>query len=249
MSDDPFQDLCRAVAEARDAASADWRNRTWLLNNIIEPIPPQKVALEDERARRLQGYTELGKRAVAAAVRSRLVTFSEAQAAVGPLLAALGNLVYWDYGLKGQASGKDLEELRRNVAIEDERVLDRVAELLVAVQNALRPVEALAAVVVGPRPPEGKEVTEEPADAGTAECPWEGGDDWDALDPLVKRLLVFMSGKKKTTVEELCLHVWGDEGVTTNMIDVAKSRANRFLLKRRHPQRLSREGAVVRWKT
>jgi hypothetical protein len=68
---------------------------------------------------------------------------------------------------------------------------------------------------------------------------WEG-DDWDALEPMVRRLLMNMVGKDKADLRELCPVVWGKDyaDVSESARETATSKANRFLLKRGGPHTL-----------
>lgn len=61
------------------------------------------------------------------------------------------------------------------------------------------------------------------------------GDDWDALQPRVKRLLRYMRNRERAEVnEDLCEQVWckAPEKVTSNAISKTLHDANQFLLKR-----------------
>jgi hypothetical protein len=65
---------------------------------------------------------------------------------------------------------------------------------------------------------------------------WEG-DDWDALDPKARQLLLHMRGRKDADLRVLCPQVWGKEyltdgGVTEAARETATSKANKFLRKR-----------------
>jgi hypothetical protein len=64
-------------------------------------------------------------------------------------------------------------------------------------------------------------------------APWEG-DDWDALEPLVRRLLTYMHGREKADLRDLCPVVWGKDyaDVSDPARETATSKANRFLSKR-----------------
>jgi hypothetical protein len=89
-------------------------------------------------------------------------------------------------------------------------------------------------------------------DAQSAAVPWEG-DDWDDLEPLVKRLLTYMHGRERGVLEDLCRRVWGkdrgDRGVTESALSTALSKANAFLRVRESRRVLEkpRGEAFVRW--
>jgi hypothetical protein len=81
---------------------------------------------------------------------------------------------------------------------------------------------------------------------------WEG-DDWEELDPQVRRLLLYMHGREDADLRELCLQVWGKEylvdgGVTEKARETATSKANclRKLESRRVLCKVRRENRL-RW--
>jgi hypothetical protein len=80
--------------------------------------------------------------------------------------------------------------------------------------------------------------------------PWEG-DDWDALEPLVRRLLKHMHGMERADLRELCPAVWGNEysEVSSSAISTCVSKANCFLRKRQSRRKLSkiRTEPYLRW--
>jgi hypothetical protein len=82
---------------------------------------------------------------------------------------------------------------------------------------------------------------------------WEG-DDWDALEPQVRQLLLYMHGREKADLRLLCPAVWGkeyltDNGVTEAARETATSKANKFLAKRQWPRLLGkvRKEPYLRW--
>jgi hypothetical protein len=80
---------------------------------------------------------------------------------------------------------------------------------------------------------------------------WEG-DDWDALEPLVRRLLTYMNGREQAELKDLFPVVWGREyadGEGRSDLSTALSKANGFLDKRQSRRTLhKRRGeAVVFW--
>jgi hypothetical protein len=81
--------------------------------------------------------------------------------------------------------------------------------------------------------------------------PWEG-DDWEALDPQVRRLLNFMHGRDEADLQDVCPVVWGKDYPDVNEAarDTTKSKANNFLRKRESARILSkvRGESRLRWK-
>lgn len=82
---------------------------------------------------------------------------------------------------------------------------------------------------------------------------WEG-DDWDALEPQVRQLLLYMQGRKQADLRVLCPEVWGkeyltDHGVTEAARETATSKANKFLSKRQSRRLLEkvRKEPYLRW--
>jgi hypothetical protein len=80
---------------------------------------------------------------------------------------------------------------------------------------------------------------------------WEG-DDWEALDPKVRQLLLHMRGRDEADLQELCLAVWGKDSadVSEAARETATSKANNFLRKRefRRLLRKVRGENRLRWK-
>jgi len=80
---------------------------------------------------------------------------------------------------------------------------------------------------------------------GHAHClQWEG-DDWDALQPRGKVLLLYMVEREMADLKDLCLKVWGkeylgDNGVTENARETLTCKVNKFLSKREHPKRIKK---------
>jgi hypothetical protein len=76
-------------------------------------------------------------------------------------------------------------------------------------------------------------------------------DDWNALEPLVRRLLTYMRGRERADLADLCNEVWGKHyaHMTDNSIHTAICKANSFLLKKQCPRQLhkSRGEPQVRW--
>jgi hypothetical protein len=64
-------------------------------------------------------------------------------------------------------------------------------------------------------------------------CPWEGDDDWDDLEPQVRRLLRYMQGQEKADLRELCPVVWEKDfaDVSKSARETATCKANTFLRK------------------
>jgi hypothetical protein len=79
---------------------------------------------------------------------------------------------------------------------------------------------------------------------------WEG-DDWEELEPLVKRLLLFMHDRAEADLQELCPLVWGEDcaDVSESARSTAISKANSFLRKRESNRLLRqvRRGNRLRW--
>jgi hypothetical protein len=68
---------------------------------------------------------------------------------------------------------------------------------------------------------------------------WEG-DDWEALDPKVRQLLLHMLGREEANLQGLCLAVWGKDcaDVSESARETATSKANNFLRKRESSRQL-----------
>jgi hypothetical protein len=75
------------------------------------------------------------------------------------------------------------------------------------------------------------------------------GNEWDALEPLPRRLLLHLRGKERVTVEDLIDQVWGREPATVsdNAIRTALSKANAFLRAINSNHHLSRAEGIVYW--
>ena len=75
--------------------------------------------------------------------------------------------------------------------------------------------------------------------------------DWELLEPLIRRLLRHMHGRKQADLADLCHLVWekDSECVTTNAVNTAVSKANHFLKKRQSTQWLEkvRGETIIRW--
>jgi hypothetical protein len=88
-----------------------------------------------------------------------------------------------------------------------------------------------------------------PADGATAGLP--EGDDWDMLEPLVRRLLHFMRGRERADLAALCPVVWGRDyaDVSGAALSTAVSKANAFLRRRESRRVLEkpRGEACLRW--
>jgi hypothetical protein len=86
----------------------------------------------------------------------------------------------------------------------------------------------------------------------TPPVPWEGDDDWDALDTQVRRLLRYMNGRDKADLCDLCPKVWEKDYsyVSEAALNTTVSKANHFLRKRESSRLLSkvRGEARLRWK-
>jgi hypothetical protein len=119
-------------------------------------------------------------------------------------------------------------ELGRVIADRKEALVDMRARLEKALaepgERSLPPGSAGAG-------PDRRHKDAPPADGLAA--PWEG-DDWDAQEPLVRRLLLYMRGREKADLRELCPEVWGKDyaDVSAPARETATSKANRFLAKR-----------------
>jgi hypothetical protein len=82
-------------------------------------------------------------------------------------------------------------------------------------------------------------------------CPWHG-DDWDALEPLVRRLLTYMAELEQAELHELFPAVWGRDyadGTGRSDLSTAQSKANAFLRRRQWHRVLEkpRGQAILRW--
>jgi hypothetical protein len=68
------------------------------------------------------------------------------------------------------------------------------------------------------------------------------GDDWDALEPMVRRLLLYMNRREKADLRALCPEVWGKDyaDVSDSARETATSKANKFLNKRQAPRSLEK---------
>jgi hypothetical protein len=79
---------------------------------------------------------------------------------------------------------------------------------------------------------------------------WQG-DDWDALEPLVRRLLTYMRGRQQADFCDLCPVVWGNDcaDVTSAARETATSKANHFLARRQSRCTLHkvRGAPILRW--
>jgi hypothetical protein len=73
-------------------------------------------------------------------------------------------------------------------------------------------------------------------EVGKDSVPFDG-DDWEALEPLIRRLLKNVHGKRKINLEDLCPLVWEKSysKVTSSALSTALSKANTFLRKRQSP--------------
>jgi len=78
---------------------------------------------------------------------------------------------------------------------------------------------------------------------------WEGPD-WDELIGLPRRLLSYMARRRSADLEDLCQDVWGKDAgrVSDNAIATVISKSNAFLMQREYPRKLSRRGAIIRWR-
>jgi hypothetical protein len=105
--------------------------------------------------------------------------------------------------------------------------------------------------IEGARPPSPPRCAANRPGQGKA-VPWQGND-WDALEPLVRRLLTYMHGREQVHLDYLCAAVWGkgrgDGGVTDSAISTALSKANAFLGQREWRRVLEkpRGEELVRW--
>jgi hypothetical protein len=72
------------------------------------------------------------------------------------------------------------------------------------------------------------------ANAGRSTVPWEGHDDWEALKPLVRRLLQYMNERPRADLADICPKVWGKDAadVSPSALHSAIHKANVFLSKR-----------------
>jgi hypothetical protein len=85
-----------------------------------------------------------------------------------------------------------------------------------------------------------------------AEGGWEG-DDWDELEPLPRRLLLFMHSKDRADLNELYPQVWGKgyaDATSQSALDTAIYKANAFLRKRQSKRTLCKVhgGPEIRWR-
>jgi hypothetical protein len=82
-------------------------------------------------------------------------------------------------------------------------------------------------------------------------APWEG-DDWEALDPQVRQLLIFMHGREEADLHDLCPAVWGKDyaEVSEAARETTTSKANHFFRKRESNRLLRkvRGETRIRWK-
>jgi hypothetical protein len=64
------------------------------------------------------------------------------------------------------------------------------------------------------------------------------GDDWDALEPLVRRLIRYMVEREVADLHDLCHEVWAKDqaDMRPNALSTTISKANSFLRKREHPR-------------
>jgi hypothetical protein len=87
------------------------------------------------------------------------------------------------------------------------------------------------------------------AEGATAADPWDG-EDWDALAPLVRRLLRYMHGRERADLADLCPIVWERDysAVSEPALYSAMNKANAFLAQRerRTLEKVRRE-SIVRW--
>jgi hypothetical protein len=91
-----------------------------------------------------------------------------------------------------------------------------------------------------------------PADSDEAASPLIlEGDDWDELEPLVKRLIKYMVGRERADLNDLCPEVWFKDfaQVSEPSRETATSKANKFLKKRAHHRSLDkvRGEPILRW--
>jgi len=63
------------------------------------------------------------------------------------------------------------------------------------------------------------------------EQPWRGND-WDALSLLLKGLLSYMRRRERASLIDVFENVWYTDTVNSNALNVAVSKANKFLMKR-----------------
>jgi hypothetical protein len=70
---------------------------------------------------------------------------------------------------------------------------------------------------------------------------WEG-DDYDELEPLVRRLLAYMSQRERGDLADLSHHVWGRDyaDLSESARATAMSKANHFLRRRQSPRLLAK---------
>jgi hypothetical protein len=122
--------------------------------------------------------------------------------------------------------GRLAESLRQQFA-------DEMKEILAPFQTKPAAAPASPPVTpVAPATPAAKQL----AGPDDQAVPWEG-DDWDALEPLVRRLLTYMQGRKRADLRDLCPAVWARDyaDLSESARETATSKANRFLLKRAYP--------------
>jgi hypothetical protein len=90
--------------------------------------------------------------------------------------------------------------------------------------------------------------TEQPDD----DLPWDGGDDWDDLAPLPRRLLQYMRNKQQAEVTDVIDCVWGKDpaDVKDGSIHAAIHKANAFLGRRPSASFLEkpRGESIIRWR-
>jgi hypothetical protein len=82
---------------------------------------------------------------------------------------------------------------------------------------------------------------------------WEG-DDWERLDRMTRRLLTYMRGRRRASLEEVSREVWereyyGSNPPTDNAFSIQISRANTFLAMRGWTEELKRprDERFIRW--
>jgi len=80
---------------------------------------------------------------------------------------------------------------------------------------------------------------------------WQG-DDWDELDPLVRKLLLYMSEKRDVAdLRDLCPRVWGKDyaDVSSPARETVTSKANKFLKKRQSKRMIEKvkDEPFLRW--
>jgi hypothetical protein len=77
--------------------------------------------------------------------------------------------------------------------------------------------------------------------------PWEDEQVWDDLQRLPRSLIRFMYGRKQADVLDIKNRVWECDDVSSDSLNVAIHRANKFLEKVGFAKYLEKKGEIVRW--